>query len=374
MGRHKRPGGPAVLIVCVFLLGSTGCASLGPTNLPMDRFNYNKALARSSNEQLLLNIVRQRYGEPLHWLEVSSMLSQYSLQANAGAGAWWNDLDVWKSPALRAIYGVDNDPSRQTSWDAGVSLKDSPTVSYSPVQGKDFARRLLNPIPISVIAFFAQAGWPVEEVLQCCVARMNGLPNPLGDSPPGSKDGSGTTAFDRALELLCADQKAGAFQGSLEQDPTNGEFYLLMESAEPLTDSHRQLRELLGIDPNAQRIRLTPRGRTTSSDELALQTRSLLGTLQALACFVEVPDDHAQAGTALECNTARPSLESLSVRHSVVPRIDAFVQVQHKGHWFYIAESDVRSKRTFALLTYLYSLQAGDVSGKGPVLTVPASR
>lgn len=35
----------------------------------------------------------------------------------------------------------------------------------------------LNPIPNWVVFFFVQAGWPIDEVLQLCVDRMNGLPN-----------------------------------------------------------------------------------------------------------------------------------------------------------------------------------------------------
>ena len=95
-------------LVCSVLSIAPGCATLGPTSLPADRFNYNKSLARSANEQLLLNIVRLRYGEPLHWLEVSSMLSQYSLEASVNASSWWNDLDTW-GPALRAVYGQQLD-------------------------------------------------------------------------------------------------------------------------------------------------------------------------------------------------------------------------------------------------------------------------
>lgn len=362
------------LAVCVSLLGLAGCATLGPTSLPGDRFNYNKSLARSSNEQLLLNIVRQRYGEPLHWLEVSSMLSQYSLQADASAGAWWNDLDVWSSPALRAVYDVDGDPSGQESWHAGVSFSDRPTISYAPVQGEDFARRLLSPIPVSAVLFFVQAGWPVDEVFQSCVARMNGLQSSSSTSPTAPESSDQSVAFENALECLRAAQDAGRLQGSMEQDPVSGDLFLVMEPVESQAEYLQRLRDLLGIARDAQRVRVTPRGRNRAQDELAIQTRSLLGTLQALARSVDVPNEHLERGTTLEWTAPTGAQESLCVRHSAVPRLDAFVQIRHKGYWFYIAESDARSKRTFALLTYLYSLQSGDLSGKGPLLTVPASR
>ena len=48
------------------------------------------------------------------------------------------------------------------------------------------------------------------------------------------------------------------------------------------------------------------------------------------------------------------------------------MQVFHKGYWFYIDESDVSSKRTFALLDYLFSLQQTEKGPDLPVVTVPA--
>ena len=365
---------PSALLFWWILVANPGCATLGPTSLPGDRFNYNKSLARSSNEQLLLNIVRLRYGEPLHWLETSSMLSQYSLEASVNANKWWNNLDVWRSPALRAVYGVDGDPSKQAGWDAGVSYADRPTISYAPVQGEAFARRLLSPIPISVVFFFVQAGWPVDEVLQLCVDRMNGLPNALSTMPAAVQNETGEAEkFERALELLRDVQRAGRIQGAIERSADTEELVWVLD---PVSRGEyaEQLSALLGIDKNANRIRLTPRGHALDADELALQTRSLLGTLQILARCVEVPEEHARDQMILEWQGSDRGEEWLSIQQSSRPRQDTFVQIRHKGHWFYIADSDVHSKRTFGLLTYLYSLQASDVTGRGPLLTVPASR
>ena len=372
-----RVGHPVVWAISVVFLSSvlatvTGCATLGPTSLPGDRFNYNRSLARSSNEQLLLNIVRLRYGEPLHWLEVSSMLSQYSFEASVNANSWWNNLDVWNSPALRAVYGVDGDPSEQTGVDGGVSYSDRPTISYVPVQGEAFARRLLSPIPNSVIFFFVQAGWPIDEVLQLCVDRMNGIPNLLSTLPSTVDKTGEASKFEQALEFLRATQDAGRLKGAIERSPDSDELVMVLDPASR-GKYGKQLRALLGIDQAANRIRLTPRGHALEPDELAIQTRSLLGTLHILARFVEVPEDHVRSHMIVEWHDSGSPQEWLSIRHSSTRRRDAFVQIRHKKHWFYIADTDVKSKRTFGLITYLYSLLASDVAGRGPLLTVPAS-
>jgi hypothetical protein len=103
------------VLVCITLM-ATGCKSLGPRTIRGDRFDYNQESAQSGNEQMLLNILRVRYGEPIHFLEVASMLSQYTFVAGAELSSWENDLDVWENPALRALYGVRSEPGAQDGW------------------------------------------------------------------------------------------------------------------------------------------------------------------------------------------------------------------------------------------------------------------
>src|SRR5262245_42847244 len=108
-----------------------GCVRLGPVSVPLDRFDYNKVTGESSNQQLLLNIIRLHYGEPVHWIEVSSMISKYQFQASAGWQQWFNNLNVFENPALRGILGgVDATPNRQNQWNIGAQYQDSPTISY----------------------------------------------------------------------------------------------------------------------------------------------------------------------------------------------------------------------------------------------------
>lgn len=361
--------------LALILLPLIGCSTLGPRTIPGDRFNYNKSLARSANEQLLLNIVRLRYAEPLHWLEVSSMLSQYSFEARVGANSWWNDLNVWRNPALRAAYGVDGDPSEQDGIDGGITYSDNPTISYAPVQGVDFSRRFLSPIPNSVIFYLIQGGWPIDEVLALCVDRINGLPSTLSTSPSVARSSDPKSEqFEKVLELLRTAQDSGRIQGAIEKSADSDELTLVMDPTEWQSESSLELRGLLGIENDAGRIRLAARGHASSTDELAIQTRSLLGAMQVLARVVEAPESHAKKQMILYWPRSSAARKWLSIKHSSTPKLDAFVQIRHKGYWFYISDSDVQSKHTFALLTYLYSLQATDFAVQVPMLTVPAGR
>ena len=50
------------------------------------------------------------------------------------------------------------------------------------------------------------------------------------------------------------------------------------------------------------------------------------------------------------------------------------IRTRYRGSWFYIDDSDLSSKSTFALLTQLFELQGGDVPSTGPILTLPVAR
>src|SRR5689334_22802735 len=77
-----------------------GCASIGTASIRPDRFHYNEAGAESSKEQLLLNLVRLRYGEPIYFLDIGSMLSQRTIGGTANLSGWHNDLHGAFGPAL----------------------------------------------------------------------------------------------------------------------------------------------------------------------------------------------------------------------------------------------------------------------------------
>ena len=71
----------------VVVLGSvlaTGCTPYGPYALDQTRLQYNEVIKRTTEEQLLLNIVRLRYTDTPSSLAVSAIAAQfersYSLQ------------------------------------------------------------------------------------------------------------------------------------------------------------------------------------------------------------------------------------------------------------------------------------------------------
>ncbi len=352
-----------------------GCKSLGPISVPRDHFNYNEAGSQSKNEQILLNIIRLRYHQPIYFVEIGSMLSQYSLEAGADFMRWQNDLNVWPSAALRATYGVDGDPSEQAQWAANLQYADRPTITYTPLQGKEFATRFLAPIPTATIIYLSQSGWSIDQLLECCVQQLNDLKNaPIHDIREG--DPWSTTKFHRAAEILMKVQDAGALDWGVQFDPEQQATYLSVPGGKSdFEEEARELAELLDLPEELHQIRLNPSGVRTSRDELVMKTRSVLGVMKALAQTVEPPAEHLNNGQVRQYVAGPvdvPGHSWLRIEHGRVPVLDAFVQVRYNGYWWFIRKTDWQSKDTFALISYLFALQASESDFRAPVVTVQA--
>jgi len=90
--------------------------------------------------------------------------------------------------------------------------------------------------------------------------------------------------------------------------------------------------------------------------------------MYALAQGISVPAEHVQGPpdfhTPITGGEGEDAPRWLRIEHSRLPQIDPFAQVFYNGYWFYVDKSDWSSKRTFALLTYMFSLQS-TVQGSG---------
>lgn len=447
-------------LLAVVIAGLCGCRSVGPITVPADRFNYNQAQAQSSNEQMLLNIVRLRYGEPIYFMELASVLSQYTLQATGEVSSWENNLNTWSNPALRAVYNIDSDPSSQDTWGANLQYTDRPTITYRPLQGGEFATRVMTPIQPLTLIYLAQSGWGIDRILACCVQQINGIQNaPVkeqealpappedeeaeepqagegeeaeteeggeheasggeisevagdeqrGDEAPDDEgadvslaapppvagvgaddvradgavaeggDGGGkeeeVPRFIRLMRLLKKMQDEGRLVVGIEVSRDERAVYLYRRRV-ALTEESKDLGRMLGLTERAERIRLTASAVRRSRDELAMQTRSLYAILFTLAHHFTPPEAHLRDGQVSPSTEWLAGEEEarhwLDIRHGRLPARNAFVQVYYKGYWFYIANNDANSKRTFALITYLFSLQATETAGGLPVVTVQA--
>jgi hypothetical protein len=377
--RNRGRGAASAVLALATALLAAGCATSAPVTVRRDRFNFNDAGAESTKEQILLNIVRLRYGEPIYFVDIGSMLSHYELSARGGYSSYRSDLHVWNNPTLRALYGMRGEPvPGSNTWDANLSYSDSPTITYTPLTGEEFASRVMAPIPPTTIIYLSQSGWSIDRLLGCCVQQINDVGNaPIREA--AQDEALDTSRFRRLAELLKKVQDAGYLRFGIESAAGQSATYLYLPPVPAALESEAmEVRKLLGLPSEpSQKVRLTGNALRLETNEVAMQTRSLYACMYALAQGIPVPAEHLrnrQTSTRPSPTEEEDAPQWLCVEHSRFPRIDPFAQVFYNGYWFYVDKSDWSSKRTFSLLTYMLSLQSTVKAQAEPVITVPAGR
>ncbi|HET6417214.1 MAG TPA: hypothetical protein VFG22_13040, partial [Polyangiales bacterium] len=124
-------------VALVLILSS--CTNVGAKAIRNTRFNYNSAVVDTRNEQLLTNLVRLRYRDTPYFIEVSSIATQYVLGLG-GSGS---------------VGGIGDNTAGGVG--GSVSYEERPTITYVPLQGETFSRRLLAPVPMEVIVLLSNS-------------------------------------------------------------------------------------------------------------------------------------------------------------------------------------------------------------------------
>jgi len=348
-------------------VASTACMThLGPATVEPARFNYNQAIANSHDEQLLLNLVRLRYRDTPQFLSVGSVLTQYTLQGSASASvAGFRDT----------VYGTG----------LGIGYSEKPTITYTPLQGEDFARRMLTPVAPEALILLTQSGWSIERIALCCIEQMNSLRNAPSASGPTPEYTPRYLEFQRVARLLRELQVAGfidlrmEFAGNDDNEQTH--LFMQTEPGTAWSDKAGEIRKLLDLKPDCHELRLTAR-MTGATDEISIRSRSVYGMLSYLSHAVEAPAEHRDAGkVTLTPDSDGGELDWVKVTggifrvHSQRTRPeDAFVAINYRDYWFYIDDNDLETKTTFNLMTLIFALQAAPSDGASPLLTVNTGR
>ena len=364
-----------VLTSGLLALLASGCATgLGPRALGSERPDYNQQIVRSTDGEMLLNLVRLRYNDSPLFLELGGVVAQYGYDASLNAAGQINGAG----------------PSGATVGTA-LAYSEKPTITYTPLAGEDFATRMLAPIPLDSLMLFEQSGWSAERLLLVAVQRVNDVFNATtagGPTPERPPDYESFADVAQRLERLRLAGLVGLNweMKEHEKDPPgrNPHFWVRppADPRSPLAADVARVRRELGLEPGRSDFRLTAFPFNRQPTEVGLRCRSLLGVLYFLSQSVELPAPDVQAGlvTVTRDEQGRPFDWSkvtgkVMAIHSQKERPQrAYVAVQHRGWWFYIADDDQRSKVTFGLLNILFSLQSASGKGKSPLLTLPVGK
>lgn len=351
-------------VLITILMTLMGCAGVGPHTVARDRFDYTTAISDSWKSQMLVNMVKMRYGDAPTFLDVASVINQYSVESQV-------DLRLsWADPVTSALTNT------QTAGGAARYI-DRPTITYSPLSGEKFARSLMNPIPPASILSLIQANYPVDLVLRLCVHSVNGIRNRFGG---GARARPADPEFYPLLERLKRLQASGAI--GLRVLKTNERDATLMtirgKMDEPTAEDSLAVRRMLGLDLTANEVSVTYASIAKNDRELAILSRSILEIIIDLASYIDVPNVHVEEKrvnpTQVEEDAPGISLSPLIRIHSSREKpADAFVAVPYRDHWFWIDDRDLPSKRMFSFLMFIFTLveKTGGKEG-APIVTIPA--
>ena len=369
----KKASCKCLLLIAAALFLISGCAAQGAKRVPADRFDYNGAIAQSTREQMLLNIVRSRYLEVPVFLTVSSVLTQYEYDRSVGLGGI---LEFGSGTTDRAL------------GDANLRFSERPTITYLPVEGQEFSAQLLSDIPSEIIFAAAQAGWSVDVFMRIAIQRLGAVENmSFGELPTSGYIDSKTQIesdfkklkhFERMIELIFILSDSEVIEVQLIEEDGKKERYLMIaeEVPEDLRPLLGELRQLIGLT-NRNRFLITDRVTNLKDDEISIQTRSVMAVMEFMARGVEVPLEHLEDGWVIDYGLQNSEGEvakeliPFKMRSSKNRPANVFAAVRFRDYWYYIDHADITSKRALSLIIVLFRLQAPSPSGAAPILTLP---
>jgi hypothetical protein len=353
--------GPARIAALLLAALAAGCATIGPATIPRDRFDYAAAISESWKNQMLLNLVKARYADAPVFLDIASAINSYSVETGGNAAVNFQTPLASNSNSL--------------GLSGGSKYTDRPTITYNPLIGEKFGKSLMTPIPPGALLSLIQAGWNAEMLLRCCVHSINGLDN---FSQRAAMGYPGDPEFADLIASLTRIQRGGGMGVRITREKEGSATVMVLRprKASALTDDFRAVRNLLGLDADADEIRVIYGAAPKDGREIAILTRSMLEILLDMSSYISVPPDHVaqhRAAQGFEASAAARGLRPLLRVHSGVERpADAFVTIHYQAHWFWIDDTDLESKGVFSFLMFLFTLTESGGGSASPVLTVPA--
>ena len=337
-----------VCVIAVIILSS--CTMYGPVFIKSERNQYNQAIQKTNDEQLLLNLVRLKYHDNPLFMEVNNIASQFTLQNEIGLGA-----------ALQAGAKGIFTPSTSTY------VEERPTISYSPLHGENFVKGVLTPITLKTIVLLFHSGWSIERVFKVCLQGMDKLKNAPSASGPTPKIAPKTGKFFKAVNFLRQLQSQGGLD--LVYRVSDGESQLVIHISEAFKNSQPANQFARSINASiGQTSYVFGAPSIKDKQSIDIVTRSLLGVMFYLSEAVEVPKQDILEGRVTLTKTdegevfdwAEITGELLRIHNSPNPPVDVSLLIFYRNYWFYISDSDLVSKSTFSLLAQIYALQAED--------------
>jgi len=365
MATDQHKPGNMVYFLLMTLLSSllAGCTVVGPTSISSGRLAYNEAITTTDNQQMLMVLIQNRYGERGHLLTVASVTANVSVKTTAG---------------IQAGFGSNSDYQGNLVPLAGsVVYEENPTISYIPVSGEKYLLQLNTPISPLLLTQISRTMINPAPALSALITTANYIYNPnfnFSGDPPDPR-------FDEFLNIIAAlsrDHHLHWVQSTADKT----QFSIVIDQSDPGHAAQvKQFLQLLGLPPAkpGQRQVVIPvflalDGAAVGG--LGITTRSVWDLVEILSAAIEVPARDEAAGVVVPAPPPGRVGRQLKIAFSTEKPEHAYVSVAYREGWFYIDERDLVTKEYFRLLGSLWTMTMSKAIGQGaaaPLLTVPVS-
>jgi len=360
---HKIQRVLMLMACCPILFVLSACTMVGPRAIGMGRADYNEVINRTEDEQMLLSIVKGRYGDTFSLLSVSNVAANVRFTTTA-------DIEAGIGPSKYYLGNL-------VPFSGGLAYEENPTITYAPVEGELYLQNLLAPIPFNILVLFIRTGSFSEMSFILLAKRINNLRNPdFLDTPSAEPD----ARFRRFVELNSELRKAGVLQW-VENPGKEASFNILISGYAPTysrkVHEYFSLLELPFSDGESKDIIFPVYFGVKSGnlDGIAITTRSTFDLTEILRAAIEVPQEHASKGLTKKFPPQGLPGKNICIHASKDKPQNAAIAVKHRGYWFYIEDTDLRTKMFYYAVRTLWSVSivAAADQKAAPVLTIPVS-
>lgn len=371
------------------LTALSGCSGIGPVTVVPSRFDYTAAIGDSWKQQMLINMVKVRYGDSLVFLDVASVISQFQITGGANWGGTFNNQTGSNVGTLGittgSLGGINQgitlgSPFLSDTQNFGVNgtYADRPTITYVPLSGAKFTRTLMKPIPPPGMLSMIQSGYPIDLVLRFCVHSINGIRNRYGGS---ARARLADPEFYPLVERLRRIQDSGLIGLRITKTKEMEGMVLILRgrAGTPTAEEKEDMefvRKTLGLDPAASEFNIAYGSVAKDRNEIAMLTRSVLEIIIDMASFIEVPPEHVEeqrvnATLPEETSGGSPVPPLIRIHSSRCRPADAFLAVPYRHHWYWIDDCDMQSKSVLSFLMFVFSLTDTETKEGAPIVTIP---
>lgn len=362
---HSRPVSKAYCLVLVLFSSLLiGCTVVGPAAISSGRLAYNEAITTTDNQQMLMVLIQNRYGERGHLLTVASVTANVSVTTSAG---------------IQAGFGGSSDYQGNLVPLAGsVVYEENPTISYVPVSGEKYLRQLSSPISPLLLAQMTRTMTNPAPALSAFIAAANSIYNPSFDYGEESED----PRFDELINIIAALSRDHRLQW-VESATKQAGLSIVIDQSEPRHAAQvKKLLQLLSLPaarPGQRQVVipvfLALDGAAVGG--LGITTRSVWDLVEILSASIEVPDADRVEGIVVQAPPPGRVGRELKISFSTEEPEHAYTAVAYRDGWFYIDERDLITKEYYRLLASLWTMTMSKALGQGaaaPLLTVPVSK